>query len=88
MGRILKRKVIKMVFKIGDFAFDIECSCKKGQLLYLNIRRNHYAFCDNCKEKLYVGSNLLSSWRFETKKEWKKNFEKIKDYKIAKVIAK
>jgi len=48
---------------------------------YLNIGREQWGYCDACKAKWRVGSNLVSSWRDETEDIWKSNQEKLKDYK-------
>lgn len=54
--------------------------CNK-EMSYLNIGRSHWLICDSCKIKSLWGSNIISSWRYETKKTWQRNLEKIKDYK-------
>ena len=74
------------LFKVGNFifkddAFAPECQCGK-EVYYLNIGRNHFWVCDNCKKYTHFGSNLLSSWRNEDKKIWEKNKKKLNTYEM------
>jgi hypothetical protein len=40
---------------------------------YCNIGRDHWFYCEKHRTKWWVGSNLLSSWQFETEDHWKRN---------------
>lgn len=54
-------------------------SCRK-QSDYLNIRHDHWLYCDQCRIKEYLGKDLFPSWRAETEAMWRDNAEKIKEY--------
>jgi hypothetical protein len=56
-----------------------QCGC--GFNAYVNIGRSHWFYCEADKIKTLVGSNLFSSWRYETEADWERNYEKLKDYK-------
>ncbi len=58
------------------------CSGCKGLYEYLNIRNHHWAFCDRCKTRLYVGKDLFPSWRAEAESIWRANEERIKDFTV------
>lgn len=68
-------------FRLGDFFGDV--SCRYGHTVRLfNIGRCHYVACDTCRTYIFVGANLMSSWRQENKDIWQKNFESKKGYKF------
>jgi hypothetical protein len=48
---------------------------------YLNIGSSHVFYCEEHKIGWHVGSNLLSSWREQTEKDWERNKEKLADFK-------
>lgn len=47
---------------------------------YLNIGRHQWAYCDVCKLKWYVGSNLTSSWQDEDEADWAWNAALLAEY--------
>jgi hypothetical protein len=53
---------------------------------YLNIGRDHWMVCDECRLKWHIGENLFSSWRTQTEAEWQANAEQIKDYTEARIV--
>ena len=65
----------------GNFAVGVcfgEVRCVHGHPVRLfNIRRGHWVACDRCRTYIYVGSNLMSSWRSETEAIWRANDESI-----------
>ena len=46
-----------------------------------NIGRGHFVACDSCRAFVFVGSNLMSSWRKESEQVWQRNRESVKGYK-------
>jgi len=50
------------------------------EAVYCNIERNHCYYCDKHKLFWVIGSNLFSSWREETEKDWRLNSEKLNQY--------
>lgn len=40
---------------------------------WLNVGRNHYAYCDRHKVYWAFGSNIFGSWLHETKAKWDEN---------------
>jgi hypothetical protein len=68
-------------FVLGDFFGDIKCRHGHQTRLF-NIGRGHYVACDECKTYIYVGSNLISCWRQETKDIWQANYDAVKDYEF------
>ena len=57
--------------------------CEHLNASYVNIGRNHWGYCDECKRKWNWGSNILSSWRNETEEDWKRNEEFLQGYTLA-----
>jgi hypothetical protein len=57
-------------FVLGEFFGDVECRHGHQTRLF-NIGRGHY-----------VGSNLISCWRQETKDIWQANYDAVKDYEF------
>lgn len=55
-----------------------ECNESDG---YLNIGRNHWGVCHKHKTKWCIGSNLFSSWRDQTKEDFERTAERLKDYR-------
>ena len=47
---------------------------------HLNFGRNHYGTCDEHKVYWWFGSNLFSSWRYETEADWQRNGVLLKSY--------
>jgi hypothetical protein len=56
-----------------------ECGRNDG---YRNIYRQHFFFCEEHRITWSVGSNLLSSWRAESREDWRAAWEKLKDYRL------
>lgn len=50
------------------------------QLEYLNIKNDHYCFCNKHKTYWYVGTNLFGNWRLEKEEDWKRNEEFLSAY--------
>jgi len=48
----------------------------------LNIGRNHYCYCEQCKIKYLEGNNLYSSWREESKADWERNAVFLSKFKL------
>jgi len=68
-------------FVLGDFFGDVKCRFGHEVRMF-NISRGHFIACDKCKTYIFVGSNLMSSWRQENKDIWRKNSDSVKDYKF------
>jgi len=51
-------------FAVGTCFGDVRCVHGHPVRLF-NIRRGHWVACDRCRTYIYVGSNLMSSWRSE-----------------------
>ena len=68
-------------FRIGDCFADVKCRFGHRTRLF-NIGRGHYIACDECRSYLFVGSNLMSSWRQENRDIWQANYESVKGYKF------
>lgn len=56
------------------------CPRCKGLYEFLNIRRGHWAYCDTCRVKEYLGEDLYPYWRLEKESIWQENAEKIEHY--------
>jgi hypothetical protein len=41
----------------------------------------HFVACDECQTYMFVGSNLMSSWRGENDDVWIRNWNRVKRYK-------
>ena len=48
---------------------------------YLNVRKAHWFYCETHKTAWCVGTNLFSSWQYETDADWQANAEKLSDYR-------
>jgi len=68
-------------FTIGDCFADVKCRFGHRTRLF-NIGRGHYIACDECKSYIFVGSNLMSSWRRENKDICQENYDSVKGYKF------
>jgi len=68
-------------FIMGECFCDITCRYGHPVRLF-NIGRAHYAACDRCRSYLFLGSNLMSSWRHENKDIWQANTNKVKAYQF------
>jgi hypothetical protein len=49
---------------------------------YRNIYSQHFFFCEEHRITWSVGSNLLSSWREESREDWRGAWEELKDYRL------
>ena len=47
---------------------------------YLNVGRDHWFVCHAHRVKWCIGSNLFSSWRYESREEWAENRDVLKGY--------
>ena len=47
---------------------------------YFNFGRAHYFVCHEHRVKWFVGANLFSSWRQESRSDWDQNAEKFGIY--------
>ena len=53
------------------------CPFCHEQSYYLNLRSDHWFVCDQHKLAWCVGSNLFSSWKYETEEDWEHNQKKL-----------
>lgn len=44
---------------------------------FLNIGRDHWAYCPVCRFRWYIGGNLFSGWRDETEERWQENERRL-----------
>jgi hypothetical protein len=68
-------------FEIGDFFADVRCRFGHEVRLF-NIGRGHFVACDKCRTYIFLGSNLMGSWREENEGIWRKNSDSVKGYKF------
>jgi len=47
---------------------------------FLNIERNHYEVCRDCKKQIHFGENLHSAWRDESVEVWQANAKLLEGY--------
>ena len=73
-----KAKQKRLVFD-NDNYFG-HCLIPEHENFYLNIGRQNWMYCDECKIRWFMGENLISTWRQENEDIWEKNYKKIKDY--------
>jgi len=82
--RLLKEYIelseIKLVFDDDKYHWG-HCLHQEHENYNMNIGRGHWMVCDQCKITWFIGSNLFSSWRLESKETWIANSEHIKDYR-------
>ena len=67
-------------FRLGEFFGDMKC-VHGHKIRLFNIGRCHYVACDECRSYIFVGSNLMSCWRQESKDVWQENADSIEGYK-------
>ena len=67
-------------FIFGEFWGDVKCKHKDHQVRIINVGRSHYAVCDKCKDYTWLGSNLMSNWKYESEELWKKNSDLLRKY--------
>jgi hypothetical protein len=68
-------------FVLGDFFGDVACRHGHKTRLF-NIGRGHYVACDECRTYIFVGSNLMSCWRQESKDIWQANQDSVHGYEF------
>jgi len=68
-------------FDLGDCFCEITCVHGHSVRLF-NLGRGHYAACDSCRCYIFLGSNLISSWRHETPDIWEANYNSVKGYRF------
>ena len=44
---------------------------------YINIGRSHWFLCEEHKTKWWIGANLFSSWKYETREEQRANYDRL-----------
>jgi len=54
---------------------------------YLNLDREHWFKCDSHRVRWLVGSNLFSSWRFESQADWWRNGDRLAGYRIVEPVS-
>ena len=64
--------------KVDYFGGCPECGNCDG---HLNVERTHWGVCHTHKTCWSIGSNLFSSWRYETEQQWIENHNKLLDYR-------
>jgi len=86
LGLVLKDRHSTSEKILGNFYFGLffgDVRCLFGHEVRLfNIGRCHYVACDSCRTYIFVGANLMSSWRRENEDIWQKNFDSKKGYKF------
>ena len=82
--RDIKHGTIAGNFDLGECFCDVKCRHGYETRLF-NIGRGHYIACDTCRTFMFVGSNLMSSWRQENKNVWRRNSRSIEGYEEVKI---
>ena len=77
--RDIKQGAFAGNFDLGECFCDVKCRFGHETRLF-NIGRGHYVACDTCRTFVFVGSNLLSSWRLENEDVWRRNSRSIEGY--------
>ncbi len=52
-----------------------QCPHCGGDPIVLNVRKDHWAMCEDDKVRWHVGTNLFSSWLEEDESTWEENTE-------------
>ena len=52
-----------------------------GRSYYLNVYKNHWGYCDEHRVRWPIGYGLFSSWQEEDEETWRRNAEKIAEYR-------
>lgn len=55
-----------------------ECGGSDG---YINAGQDHWSVCDTHRTKWWIGSNLFSSWRYESEREKAESAIKLARYR-------
>lgn len=63
----------------SDATFGV-CPICKGQDGFMNVGREHWFVCQEHKTKWFVGSNLFSSWRYQSEEVWEENARILEGY--------
>jgi hypothetical protein len=63
---------------LDQFGWCPECGKADG---FLNIERDHFAYCDAHRTRWFVGANLFSGWRHENEATWDRNRQHIEHYR-------
>lgn len=66
----MRDQAVKADGQESEFGGCPECGKTEG---YRNVGRDHWFFCLAHKTRWCVGSNLFSSWRYETEDDWRRN---------------
>lgn len=66
---------------LGDYLSDGRC-LHGHRIWFFNIGRGHFGACDSCRTEMFLGGNLVSSWREETEDVWRKNGESVAGYEF------
>jgi hypothetical protein len=66
-------------FLMGDFFGAVRCRHGHPVRLF-NIGGGHFVACDECRTYIFVGSNLMSTWRQETEDVWRRNSDSVEGY--------
>lgn len=62
--------------KRGEYEPDPNGNCPKcwrKPSAMLNVHRDHYCVCDHCRTTWPIGSNIYSSWQYESEANWARN---------------
>ena len=62
----------------GVFGDCPKCGKNDG---YLNVGREHWFVCGKHRVKWFVGTNLFSSWRYETEQDWERSYALLAGYR-------
>jgi hypothetical protein len=68
-------------FDLGECFCDVRCRHGHPTRLF-NIGRGHWVACDVCRTCMFLGSNLMSSWRYESESLWRRNHDSVKGYAV------
>ena len=66
-------------FDLGECFCDARCRYGH-KTRFFNVGRCHYLACDICRTFIFLGSNLVSSWRHEDEDVWEANCRSIEGY--------
>jgi hypothetical protein len=53
------------------------CPVCHASCRYLNIGKGHWYYCEEHKVRAFIGSNLFSSWRYETEEEQRARYDEL-----------
>ena len=75
-----KKKNYAGNFDMGECFCEVRCRHGHEVRLF-NIGRNHFVACDTCRTFVHVGTNLMSCWRSEDERTWRRNRDSIRGYR-------